>query len=546
MAEINKKNALISVSNKKGIADFAARVHKLGITIYSTGNTAKSIRESGIPVIDVAEITGGGEILDGRVKTLSREIATALLADPNKQEHMDELQRLGIPFIDLVCVDFYPLRKEIEDPNHTIESVIEQTDIGGPTMVREAAKGRRIVICDLADREEVIEALEKDGDIPTEKRRELAGKAEFIVSEYGRESAKYLSKGKYDGFTGEQIRQLAKGENSPQSPAFLYSTNTSDPLALCNFELVGGSGTGYVNECDIDRLLQTITHIAAAWDLNCGKVPDIALGCKHGNTTGAAVALPYLNAREKIVEKMVLGDPRAIFGGLVMFNFPINKKMAEIIATCGVSKGKRILDGVIAPIFDPTAIDVLKRKNERCRFIQNKALSNLSMESLDKAPRFRYVRGGFLKQPNYLFIPDFNSPSLKIHGPRRKDKEDALLLAGTICTTSNSNTITICNSENGVAEQDGNGVNRQDRVGSAELAVKISVDAGHDLNDAVAWSDSFFPFADGPKVLIEAGIRTIFSTTGSVKDEEIRDFILKNGATLYQMPDEDARGFCVH
>lgn len=534
------KNALLSVFNKDGIVEFAQELIKLGWRIFASGGTAKKLLEVSVPVTDVAELVGGEAIFGHRVVTLSREVHAGLLARPIETD-LTELEKLGIPFIDLVCVDLYPLEAAIAKPDATLESVTEMTDIGGPTMLRSAAKGRRITIADVNDYKLVLDQLSEFGDVNTETRQSLAAKAEQIVACYCELSAKAISSGKYDGFLGEKVQGCKYGENAYQTPASLFSVKNNDPLALANFHLVAGTEPSYNNLCDLDRLLQTMTHIAAAFQFNHYQVPLIAIAVKHGNACGAATGADS----QTILQKTVMGDPRAIFGGLIMTNFDIDGAGAEILLHHGVTAGKRLLDGVIAPAFTNEAIDQMKRKADKCRFLVNHALANLSAESLDKAFRFRYVRGGFLREPNYTYILNLSDPQWKISGDlieRRWVNFSDLLLAWAINATSNSNTITLVKNSMLI----GNGVGQQDRVGAAELAIKKARDAGHVPAGATAVSDSFFPFPDGPQRLIEAGIKVILATTGSVKDEEIKKVITVAGLTFITLPDSVARGFFGH
>src|SRR3989338_700664 len=325
-------------------------------------------------------------MLGHRVVTLSREIHAGLLARRLPEDEAD-LEKLGMPRIDMVCVDLYPLGEEIEKPGATADSVIEKTDIGGPTIISSAAKGRRIVVCDPSDRPRVITWL-RDGK-PNEEEfiNELSSKADAIVSAYRLSSARYHSKGKINGLIGYEVLECKYGENAWQSPAGLFSTKGSDPLALDKFKIIAGTQPSYNNLCDLDRLLQTLTHIAAVFDLNRGKVPFIAVGAKHGNACGAAAA----DDPKTAIQNMLAGDPRAIFGGLVITNFPIDEVLAETLLTHLVPEGRRLLDGIIAPSFDVAAIEALKRKGDKCRFLVNEALANLSKDTVDNAQRIRYV-----------------------------------------------------------------------------------------------------------------------------------------------------------
>ncbi len=535
-----KPTALLSVYNKEGIDYFARQLIELGWQIIASKGTAQEIKKAGIPVNDIAEVVGGGPILDHRVVTLSREVHAGLLAK-NTKEDREELNRIGIPLINLVCVDLYPLQEEINNSDSSQESVIEKTDIGGPTIIRSAAKGRRIVICDPADRQKGINWLKAGKPDEDNFITDLTAKAEAVVADYCLSSAKYHSRGIYQGIIGKQILECLYGENAWQAQAAFYSkklstTSSSDPLALENFNVIAGTLPSYNNLCDVDRLLQTITHISTVFSVNRGDVPLIAVGCKHGNSCGAAIGKDSL----LVIQKMIKGDTRAIFGGLVMVNFPVSKIIAEELLTYLMSKGeRRLLDGIIAPSFSQEAIDMLRRKGDKCRFLANPALKSLS---LDLMPRFRYIRGGFLYQPNYTFILNLKDPQLEKIGKLIPEEEDNLLLAWAVGSTSNSNTITLVKDGYLI----GNGVGQQDRVGGCALAVKRARDAGHKISGSFAYSDSFFPFTDGPEVLAEAGIKAIFASSGSIHDSEIKNFCREKKMILYLFPDKLGRGFFGH
>jgi len=538
---MNRKNALLSVYNKTGIVEFAGSLVELGWTLYSSGGTAKKIALAGIPVTDVSTLVGGEAILDHRVVTLSREVHAGLLARPIDID-IAELESLGIPWLGMVCVDMYPLKEEIAKPDSTPESVIEQTDIGGLTMLRSAAKGQRIVMCDPTDRTVVIEWL-KAGEPEREAFiTSLVAKAEATVADYCLASATYHGKGEYAGMIGRKILTCKYGENGYQTPAASYTCDTEDPLALDKFQKIAGDELSYNNECDLDRLVQTITHVAATFDINSGRnsyVPLIALAVKHGNACGASIG----TTPEEVAQNMVIGDPLAIFGGLVMLNFPTTKEVAEILHSHGTLDGKRrVLDGIIAPSIDPAAIELLKRKGDKCRFLENVSLSNINRFSLDQAPRLRYVRGGFLLQPNYTFILNLNDPELVKYGQATVAQEQDMLLAKAICDTSNSNTITLV--RDGMLI--GNGVGQQARVYGSQLALTKAEVCSHSVIGASAASDSFFPFTDGVEVLAQAGITSIISTSASVNDKKVIEYCQNQGIALYLIPDKLGRGFFGH
>lgn len=532
------RTALLSVYDKTGIVEFASGLAGLGWSLYSSGGTARVLADAGLPVTDVADLVGGGAILGHRVVTLSREVHAGLLARP-VPEDLAELEALGIPFIDLVCVDLYPLAEEVAKPGATEESVINKTDIGGPTMLRSAAKGRRIVVADPAQRPEVLIWLQAGEPDPGRFRTALAARAEGIVAAYCLQSARYHSAGAIDGMVGTQALVCKYGENAWQAPAALFATGgTQDPLGLDRFRVVAGTAPSYNNLAEIDRQLQTITHIAAAFDHNFATVPAIAVGTKHGNPCGAATG----EDPAAVIRGMVTGDTRAIFGGLVMLNFALDEALAEELLSFAVPSGRRLLDGICAPGFSDEAIQLLSRKGDKCRFLANPALGSLGLGSLDPAPRWRHVRGGFLGQPNYTYVADLNDPSLVTTGDLSPAQARDLLLAWAVGSTSNSNTITLVKA----GQLLGNGVGQQDRVGCCELAIKRARDAGHDITGAVAYSDSFFPFPDGPQVLIDAGVTAIWATSGSVRDKETQALCAERAVVLCQVPDSSGRGFFGH
>lgn len=329
-----------------------------------------------------------------------------------------------------------------------------------------------------------------------------------------------------------------KGENGPQTPAHFFSCATGDPLGLDQFEVIEGAEPSLINLTDIDRALQTLTHIAAALLKFSDADPYISVAVKHGNACGASVS----GVRDNRIKKTIFGDGTAVKGSFLMTNFALTDE--DGVALRNEVDGKRFTyDGIIAPSISEKTRELNRRKNGRCRFIVNDALETLSLESLDTAPRIRHVRGGFLTEPNYEYVFDFKHPELKLYGPEAtlQQKLD-LLLAWAVCATSNSNTITLA--DNGMII--GNGTGQQDRVFAAKQAIARALRSEHELLSAVAVSDSFFPFPDGPLALIEAGIKVILTTSGSERDQETIDVCEKNGVTLYMIPDSIGRGFAWH
>jgi len=566
-----KKIALISVANKKGIIQFARALVKLGHKILASGGTASKLKTAGIPVTDTANFIGaayarminriatakkhtiptrvlkairqeiGGILLSHRVATLYPQLHGGILAQ-DTQQHLDDLAKICAQWIDIVCVDFYPLEQEILRLGATRESVIEKIDIGGPTLLKSAAKSAedgRTAICDPADRMRVIKAIRKHGEVPLELRRELADKAFFTVVGYYLAAARYLSGGKYDGILG-RLHSLCKyGENASQTPAGLYAVNDEDSLALHKFKLVEGCAPSYINLTDYNRGIQGITHAIAAFRKNKCKAKYFAFIYKHGNACGGA----YGNNKAEVLRKALAGNPRAAWGGIVITNFAIGAREAEIIRTHQIKKQERIIDGILAPSFSASAIKRLKRAKGLCRMLVNPALKSPSM---DTGRIIHTLRGTFVLQPNYEYVFDFNHPKVKQFGKMTQRQKADFLLAWAICATSSSNTITIVNG----CMLIGNGTGQDDRVGAAQLAIKKARTFKHMLKGAVCCSDSFFPYVDGVATLVRAGIIGILTVSGSkikgAGDKAVKKFLLGKNILLVWIPVSIGRIFYGH
>jgi phosphoribosylaminoimidazolecarboxamide formyltransferase/IMP cyclohydrolase len=452
----------------------------------------------------------------------------------------------------------YPLETEIAKPGATIKDVIEQTDIGGPTLLRAAATGRRIVLSVAEQRQQVLDWLSQGKPDEEAFLEKLAARAEYEVTRYTLTLAKYLGGTGVSGFIARLDSRTKYGENPQQSEAGFYADNrvNTDPLGLDQFTHVQGMERSYVNMTDIDRLLQTTTHIAAGFERNFGEVPPMAVGVKHGNACGAAaVAETLVDA----VEKMLEGDTRAIFGGVVMVNGVIDKEVAETLMKHAMEgDSSRLLDGVVGSDVTEEALELLSRK--KLRVVINPALASLNEASLDTSRRVRPVRGGNLEQPNYSFVQDLSAEHMQFHGELTEQQKRDMILAWAVGSTSNSNTITLVKEGKLI----GNGVGQQDRVGAGQLAIARTTiemptieDQGdhlvmsirldkQKLKDAVAYSDSFFPFPDGPALLAEAGVSAILTSSGSVADEKVIKTLTDAGVSVAMVPDKVGRGFYAH
>jgi len=339
---------------------------------------------------------------------------------------------------------------------------------------------------------------------------------------------------------GELVAATKYGENPQQINAGIYKVEGGDPLAIHNYELVGGTAPSFNNYADVDRLTLTTTMTAAGIDIHDLKTPFIAGAAKHGNACGFAIN----ESPQQAVKDMLTGNPQAIFGGSVMLNFGVDAETAELLIKYDVNSGNRLLDSVIASEFSEEALDTLSRKGGKLRTLANSALASLDRNSVDTSPRIRPVRGGFMQQDNYKAI-DLKSLELELRkqGPEASQQQIAdMVLAWAIGSTSNSNTVTLV--KNG--QLIGNGVGQQDRVSVAKIAVEKAHEMGHDTENATAYSDSFFPFPDGAEVLIDAGVKAILTSSGSVRDDIVFAAFENAGATIYAVRDAKARGFFGH
>lgn len=544
------KTALFSVFHKEGADNFARVLADLGWHILASGGTAKYLCEAGIPVSDVAELIGGQAILGHRVVTLSREVHAALLSR-DIPEDIEEMRRLGLPRIDLVCCDFYPLAAATAKPGATIESVVDMTDIGGPTMVRSAAKGGRIVVCDPADRELVINQLQITGDVSAETRQYLRAKAEAVVTAYTLDSARFHSQGNFDGLLGWVVRELAYGENRDQSPAFLHTAGGNDPLAWDQFELVSGV-PGYINMADGDQALSILCLMAEAFRRNFdARVPHIAIACKHGNPCGAAVDW---NNPIIALHKALSGDPIAVMGAEVMTSFPIigdiGHALYEVPSHLRERVGRKYwgVDVVFAPRFNDAAIELLGKRESR-RLVANPELQWPNMPKNEWV--LRPVRGGFLRQKAPIFVFHlYNTVEMWIGTPLSSEQLSTLILAWAVAWRASSNTVILAKDNMLI----GPGLGQQDRVVCCQLALDRAKRAGHDTRGAFFASDAFFPYArrkreedplEGPELMASAGCVGGVVPADGKNLQEVKEFFREQGMSVAFLPKEH-RGFSQH
>ena len=488
------KRALISVSDKAGIADFARGLVELGVEIISTGGTAKALQKAGVPVTSVSDVTGFPEILAGRVKTLHPSIHGGILAR-RTPDHLNQIQEHNIEPIDLVAVNLYPFEETVANPGVTLEQAIENIDIGGPTLVRAAAKNHQDVIIVVSPHRypEILDTL-KAGKVDTQFRQELALEAFSHTASYDAAISNYLS-----GIVqpdsafpatfhlNAQRRQLLRyGENPHQQAAF-YQDNSIQGPCIANAKQLHGKELSYNNILDLNSALELVKEFTE---------PACVI-IKHNNPCGTACAQDNVQAYNLAYET----DPVSAFGGIVAFNNPVDRASAEEMT-------KIFLEAVIAPAFEPDALEVLKNK-ENLRLLETGVLDASSNDFLD----VRKVNGGFLLQDADREVID----PKKLRAVTEKRPSDQLmqdiLFAMTVAKHVKSNAIVVVKDRQVL----GVGAGQMNRVGSARIALG---QAGEKAHGAILASDAFFPFRDTVDQAARAGIKVIVQPGGSMRDEE--------------------------
>ena len=505
------RRALVSVYDKTGLEDLATGLHAAGVALVSTGSTAARIAAAGLPVTPVEEVTGFPECLDGRVKTLHPAVHAGILADRRLASHRDQLGELGIEAFDLVVVNLYPFRDTVAsgaDP----DACVEQIDIGGPAMVRSAAKNHAsvAVVVDPGRYADVLEAVAAGG-FTLPQRRALAAAAFAHTASYDTAVASYLngvtSPGdgwpEWTGATWDKVSGLRYGEN-PHQRAALYR-DPSTPPGLAGARQLHGKEMSYNNYVDTDAALR------AAHDHDA---PCVAI-IKHTNPCGIAVGDP--GADDPVADAHARAhacDPVSAFGGVIAVNRPVTVAMAEQVAEV-------FTEVVAAPAFEPGALEVLARK-KAVRVLEVPGYARGAVET-------RPVSGGLLVQTADAVGEPGDSPAgwtLAAGDPADEATLADLAFAWRACRAVKSNAILLAAGGATV----GVGMGQVNRVDSARLAVSR---AGDRATGAVAASDAFFPFADGLQVLADAGVRAVVQPGGSVRDEEVVAAAVAAGLTLY-------------
>jgi len=486
--------ALVSVSDKSGVVDFAKGLEELGIEIFSTGGTKKSLEAAGVKIRSISDLTGFPEILDGRVKTLHPAVHGGILARRDIPQHLSQLSQHHIGLIDIVTVNLYPFVETVTKAGVSLDEAIENIDIGGPSMIRSAAKNFAsvLVVIDPADYDAILRRLRR-GSIDSTYRKRLAQKAFQHVALYDTAIAQYLSEEVFPEemtIALKKARSLRYGENPHQKAAFYAEQNVRQkPDGLESLQQLGGPEISFNNLLDLDAALNVLSDFTA---------PTIAI-MKHNNSCGLASHDDLAEA----YRRALTGDPVAAFGGLVASNRAIDLATAREI-------DKTHYDAIVAPGYQKKALELLRRK-ESLRLIKTASYRAASSKSqLD----LRRVRGGLLAQtPDTLTRPELKPRPVTKRKPSEAELSD-LLFAWNAVKGIKSNAIVIARDRTLL----GMGAGQPSRVVSVDLALKR---AGAKAKGSVLASDAFFPFPDGPELAIKHGVTAIIQPGGSVRDKEV-------------------------
>ncbi|MFS0779846.1 bifunctional phosphoribosylaminoimidazolecarboxamide formyltransferase/IMP cyclohydrolase [Neobacillus sp. 3P2-tot-E-2] len=490
---MTKKRALISVSDKNGILEFAKELVSLGFEIISTGGTKKALQEQGVPVLGVSDVTGFPEILEGRVKTLNPFIHGGLLAKHDDEQHQKQLQEHSIDPIQIVCVNLYPFQQTIAKPDVTTEDAIENIDIGGPTMLRASAKNHQYVtvVVDPVDYNKVIEELKADGKTTLETRRKLAAKVfrhtaayDALIAEYMTDLAQEETPEKLT-VTYELKQSLRYGENPHQKASF-YKKPLGSTFSIANAQQLHGKELSYNNINDADAALQIVKEFTE----------PAAVAVKHMNPCGIGTGKNSFVA----FEKAFAADPVSIFGGIIAFN-------SEVDAQTAGKLHEIFLEIIIAPSFSEEALTILTaKKNLRLLMIPFSGAKKPEM-------KLTTIEGGLLAQEQDRFTLENATISVPTKRQPSEQEWEALKLGWKVVKHVKSNAIVVTKEDMTI----GIGAGQMNRVGAAEIALK---QAGEKAEGAALASDAFFPMDDTVEAAAKAGITAIIQPGGSIRDED--------------------------
>ncbi|MEO5698732.1 MAG: bifunctional phosphoribosylaminoimidazolecarboxamide formyltransferase/IMP cyclohydrolase [Burkholderiaceae bacterium] len=504
--------ALLSVSDKTGVVELARELNALGVRLLSTGGTAKLLADAGLPVTEVAAHTGFPEMLDGRVKTLHPKIHGGLLARRSSAEHMAALQTHDISTIDLLVVNLYPFEATVANPDCTLEDAIENIDIGGPAMVRSAAKNWQdvAVLTDASQYAAALAELKADGAVSATTRFELSVAAFNRISNYDAAISDYLSSLRGDGTRSEfpaqsnghfvKLQDLRYGENPHQRAAFYRDLNPA-PGSLVTAAQLQGKELSYNNIADSDAAWECVKSFDAA---------DGAAACvivKHANPCGVALGADPAEAYAKAFKT----DPTSAFGGIIAFNCELDGAAAALVA-------KQFVEVLMAPSFTPEALALFAAKpNTRVLQIALPPGGATAWAQGRNAHDAKRIGSGLLLQTaDNLELTRSALRCVTLLQPDALQVDD-LLFAWKVAKYVKSNAIVFCGGRMTL----GVGAGQMSRIDSARMAGIKAANAGLSLQESVVASDAFFPFRDGLDVVIDAGARCVIQPGGSVRDDEV-------------------------
>ncbi|HEY8668008.1 MAG TPA: bifunctional phosphoribosylaminoimidazolecarboxamide formyltransferase/IMP cyclohydrolase [Tepidisphaeraceae bacterium] len=508
------KRALLSVSDKTGLADFAKALHeKFGVELISTGGTAKFLREQGLPVTDVSQVTGFPEMMDGRVKTLHPMIHGGILALRDNPEHVAAMQQHNIKPIDLVCINLYPFEQTIAKAGATFAEAIENIDIGGPSMIRSAAKNHRFVLVVTSPEryDKVIGDLrEHAGSCCGKHRLKQAQRAFAHTAEYDSIIANYLaSAGNIDSagmvLNLHKALDLRYGENPHQKATLLVDKKPAE-ASVAFAKQLHGKELSYINLLDADGALACVKEFSG----------PAACIVKHTTPCGCAEADDLATA----FSRAYAGDPLAAFGGIVALNRDVDLPAAQAITAID-----KLLEVIVAPRFDEPALKLLRERWKNVRLLEIGDIAGRFDPS--ELHMHRIVGGYLVQQRDLIGLDEANWKVVSQRQPTDQEKRD-LSFAWLVCKHVKSNAITIARDRMLL----GAGAGQQDRVNAARIAIAKAADPSDRALGAVAASDAFFPFPDGPQLLLDAGITALIQPGGSLKDQETIDLVNQRGATM--------------
>ncbi|MBC22719.1 MAG: bifunctional phosphoribosylaminoimidazolecarboxamide formyltransferase/inosine monophosphate cyclohydrolase [Phycisphaerae bacterium] len=518
MPDRSISRALLSVSDKTDLVPFARALEQMGVQIISTGGTAAALREAGVNVVGVGDVTGFPEIMDGRVKTLHPLIHGALLGRRDDTGHMEAMDAHGIVPIDLVCVNLYPFEQTIKKEGIEDDEAIEQIDIGGPSMLRSAAKNHQFVtVVTSSDQyDHVINQMQaNDGCTSEELRRELAAAAFSRTAEYDATISAWMGHRQSKPFPNtlrlSYIAQsdLRYGEN-PQQKATLYRDPDSTIPSVVTSNLLAGKQLSYNNILDASAALEAVADLRDLYPDKAGVVI-----VKHTNPCGASVDASPTEA----FNRSWSGDPLAAFGGIIAFNTTVDAKTAGTMI-----QGDRFIEVILAEDFDEEAVSLITDKWKNARILKVGSMQAAQQRQLS----YRTVPGGLLAQEND-WMPIDQDQFIHAAGPAPdQDMISNAAFSYTVVKHLKSNAVCLC-SDHALR---GAGCGTVDRVSACRQAIEKTV-AGADgqAGNLVAASDAFFPFPDGPELLVKAGARCIIHPGGSKRDDLTFDLCNREGVT---------------